>query len=320
MSRWPSRRIGEPPQHPLVEKVSAGTREASPLGRRPGPVTVGAVLLTPRYDEPSFLRLDLPLGDPAEPLLRQRRRLASTLGGLGDEQWATASRCEGWSVKDVIAHLVSTNQFWAFSIRAALGGEPTRFLTTFDPVTSPAELVEAGRSRSAADVLDQFIESNESLAAVVAEVDGDDWSTLGEAPPGHVPLSAVAMHALWDSWIHERDIVLPLGLVPVEDPHEITGGLAYAAALSPALVVAGGSTRRGAIAVEATDPDVRFVVDVGESVVVRSGESPAGAVCLRGPAVELLEALSFRRPLPCPVTEDSRWLLGGLAQAFDRER
>jgi uncharacterized protein (TIGR03083 family) len=267
------------------------------------------MLLTPRYDEASFLQLDVPRGDPAVPLLRQRRRLASLLAGLDAGQWAAASRCEGWSVQDVIAHLVSTNQFWAFSIRAALGGDPTRFLATFDPVTSPAELVDATRSQKPDDVLDQFVETNESLAAAVADLDDDGWSTLGEAPPGHVPLRAVALHALWDAWIHERDIVLPLGLAPVEEPDEIVGCLSYGASLSPAFVVAGGGTH----------PDLRFVVDVGESIRVHDGEAPVEALRLTGPAVELLEGLSFRGPLPCPVADEHRWLLRGLAEVFDRD-
>ena len=86
---------------------------------------------------------------------------------------------------------------------------------------------------------------------------------------GPRPLRAVALHALWDSWIHERDIVVPLGLTPVEEPDEIAGCLVYGAALGPALSVAGGATRQGAVTVEATNPDFRFVVEVGESVVVR---------------------------------------------------
>ena len=91
---------------------------------RPHPTTLHPMLLTPRYDEPFFLQLDLPLGDPALLLVRQRRRLAALLGELDDEQWAAPSRCAEWSVQDVVAHLVSVNQFWAFSIGAALGGEP----------------------------------------------------------------------------------------------------------------------------------------------------------------------------------------------------
>jgi len=277
------------------------------------------MLLTPLYDKPSFLRLELPLGDPAVPLMRQRRRLASLLGGLDDQQRAAASRCEGWSVRDVIAHLVSTNQFWAFSIGTALRGEPTRFLTSFDPVASPAELVEAARSQPPAEVLDGLVATNEAIADAIAGLDDDGWSTLGEAPPGHVPLRAVALHALWDSWIHERDIVLPLGLIPVEEPDEIAACLSYSAALSPAFSVAGGSTRQGAIAVDATNPDSHFVVEIGESVVVRAGDTPADALQLTGPAVELLEALSHRAPLPCRVADHHRWLLSGLAQVFDRE-
>ncbi len=284
---------------------------AVPLG------TLRFMLLIPRYDEPSFFQLELALGDPGAPLLRQRRRLASLLGGLDDEQWATASRCEGWSVQDVVVHLVSTNQFWAFSIGAALAGEPTRVLATFDPVASPAELVDAGRSQPTADVLARFVETNESLADAVAELGDDGWSMLGEAPPGHVPLRAVALHALWDSWIHERDIVLPLGCIPVEENDEIAGCLVYGAALGPALSVAGGASRQGAIAVVATNPDFRFVVEVGESVIVRAGDAPADALRLTGPAVELIEALSCRGPLPCPVADDEQWLISGLAEVFD---
>src|SRR4051794_31151292 len=112
--------------------------------------------LTPRYDGPNVLRIDLPLGDVSVPLIRQRRRLAETLAGLSDEQWATGSRCEGWSVQDVVAHLLGTNQFWAASMASALGGRPTRFLATFDPVKTPAAMVEPMRKMSPADVLAGF--------------------------------------------------------------------------------------------------------------------------------------------------------------------
>ena len=186
-------------------------------------------------------------------------------------------------------------------------------------MVSTVELVEAVRSQPPAEVLDRFVETNEAIADAIAELDDDGWSTLGEAPPGHVPLRALALHALWDSWIHERDIVLPLGLTAVEEPDEIAGCLGYGAALSPAFGVAAGATRQGAIAVEATDPDIRFVVEVGESVIVRAGDAPSDTLRLYGPAVELVEALCFRVPLPCPVPDDHQWLLSGLAEVFDRE-
>jgi hypothetical protein len=180
-------------------------------------------------------------------------------------------------------------------------------------------MVAGVRSLPPATVLERFVESNEGVAESVAGLDDDGWSTLGEAPPGHVPLRAVALHALWDAWIHERDITLPLGLAPVEEADEIAGCLRYAASLSPALAVAGGSTRQGSILIEVTDPEVRVVVDVGEAVLVHDGDASSDALHLTGSAVEVLEALSYRMPLGQPVADEHQWLFGGLAEVFDRE-
>ncbi|HVF32079.1 MAG TPA: maleylpyruvate isomerase family mycothiol-dependent enzyme [Acidimicrobiales bacterium] len=280
--------------------------------------------LTPRYDDDSFLTVGFPVGDPAVPMLRQRRRLAATLAGFDEAQWAAPSRCEGWSVKDVVAHLVSTNQFWSLSFTTGRRREPTRFLATFDPVSSPAALVDASREQLPAEVLAAFEETNEALAGAVEGLVEADWDGLvAEAPPGHVPLRAVALHALWDGWIHERDVLLPLGRPAVQESDEVAGALAYVAALSPLFAAAGGAggDRAGAVVVDATDPDVRVVVDVaGGTVRVHDGEARDDAVRLAGPAVDLLEGLSFRAPLPdgVEVDDEHRWLLGGLATVFDR--
>jgi uncharacterized protein (TIGR03083 family) len=276
------------------------------------------MLLTPRYDDPDLLRLDLPLPDVGPLLVGQRRRLADLLGVLDEEAWATQSRCAAWSVRGVISHLVSTNQFWAYTLRASGRGEPTRVLATFDPVATPLALVDAVAEQSSAEVLAAFVESNDDLADAVTGLDGGAWASLGEAPPGHVPLRAVALHALWDAWVHERDVALPLGRSPLEDEEEVAACLAYAAALGPMFLATGGSERAGAICIDATEPEVQLVVEVGASVVVRDGAAPHDALVLGGPAVALLEALSFRAPLPCPVPDDAAWLLSGLAEVFDQ--
>ena len=273
--------------------------------------------LTPRYDDPSFFRFEVPREDLGALVIGQRDRLAGILAELAEDDWHAPTRCDAWSVRDVVSHLVTTNGFWAFAIGGGLAGEPTRLLTSFDPVTTPADLVDASRSEPPAAVLAQFVQSNQDLAGVLSSVGEDDWAKLAEAPHGHVPIRALVLHALWDSWIHERDIVLPLGRPPVEVPDEVAASLRYVAALGPAFVVGAGSERRGAIAVEASDPAVRFVVDVGASVTLREGEPPEDALVLTGPAVDLVEGLSMRGPLPCPVPDDRRWVLG-LAAVFDQ--
>jgi uncharacterized protein (TIGR03083 family) len=282
------------------------------------------VQIAPRYGDPPVMRIESLMDDPAPPLLRQRTRLAARLSGLDDVQWATPSRCQGWSVQDVVAHLTTTNQFWAVSVTSARAGAPTRFLEGFDPVVVPAQMVDDARSWTPAQTLDRFTRSNQDLADAVAGLDADGWARPAEAPPGHLSIRLVAMHALWDAWIHERDIVLPLGLDPVHQPDEIAGALAYVAALGPAFLALNGSTRAATIDVAATDPDLHLVVEVGATVLIHDGSpfslpaADAPRVTLAGPAVDLVEGLSFRVPLNPSLDPDDRWVLGDLGRVFDQ--
>jgi uncharacterized protein (TIGR03083 family) len=244
---------------------------------------------------------------------QQRTRLRATLRSLTPEQWDAPSRCEKWSVKDVVSHLVATDRFWAISFRAGINGDPTRFLASFDPVASPEQMVDGMRALAADDVLAQYETQAEALFGALDEV--TDWSVLAEAPPGHIPVNAAALHGLWDAWIHERDIAIPLGLPTTEDADEMALVLRYAAALSPAFSVSTGAGRTGALVVVATDPDVVFTVEVGDRVVVRDGAGD-GPV-LRGRTVELIEGLSHRAPLPSSLAPDDAWLLAGLNEVFD---
>ncbi len=146
----------------------------------------------------------------------------------------------------------------------------------------------------------------------------DDWTELAEAPPGHLSISAVAHHALWDSWVHERDILLPLGILPDEEADEVAASLLYAASLSPAFAIRNGTVRGGTLAVTVTEPTVSLVVEISDRVAVRHGSAEAD-LRLSGGAVELLEALSIRAPLTQSIPEQSSWMLSGLAEVFDVE-
>jgi uncharacterized protein (TIGR03083 family) len=276
--------------------------------------------ISPRYDGEPILSIEGSADDQRVPLLRQRRRMAAALGALTDDQWAHPSRCEGWSVQDVIAHLVGTNAFWALSIRSGLAGEPTRFLASFDPMATPAQMVAPMRVLAPSEVLEQFVETNQALFDAVAEVDDAGWSMLAEAPPGHLPIRLVAHHALWDSWVHERDVLLPLGIAPDEEADEVVSCLRYVAALAPAFGITADAAQRGALVIDAVDPDTCVVVEVDGSVAVHTGPAPADALRLTGGAVDLVDVLSIRAPLTHPVPEHQRWLVAGLAEVFDTPR
>lgn len=277
--------------------------------------------LTPRYGDAPIITLD---GDPAAiaaPAIRQRRRLVDLLGGFSEDRWSSPSRCAGWSTRDVVTHLHSTNQFWSFSIALGLKGEPTRFLATFDPVATPAQLVADAPPQSDADLLDQFAASTAALEQQLGSLDDAGWRTTAEAPCGHVSISALAHHALWDSLVHERDIVVPLGIPPTEEPDEVGAALRYAAALSPAFALSRGAAHPGTLGIEPTDgADAACTVRVDGCVAVTTGAPAADEadLVLRGTAVDLLEGLSLRVPIDPPVPAGASWWIDGLRAQFDQ--
>ena len=275
--------------------------------------------LNPRYGDDPIITLDGPGASVLAPAARQRRRLAETLASFTADQWAHPTRCEGWTTREVIAHLDSTNSFWAFSITSGLAGEPTRFLTDFDPVTSPPALIASTAELATDDLLARFTASTVALVALLESIDEPGWQTLAEAPPGHLHISAVAHHALWDSWVHERDVLLPLGLPQEVHDDEVAACLRYAASLSPAFALTLAEQRIGRLAVQVAEPTLSFSVEVDGRAAVHDGAPDVADLVLRGDAVQLLEALSLRAPLEQPVPDDAAWLLRGLAVAFDAD-
>lgn len=275
--------------------------------------------LTPVYGSDPVLVLDVDHRAALEATLRQRRRFADELAALDDAAWTSASRCEGWTVRDVVVHLDTTNAFWRYSISAGLAGSPTQLLAEFDPVASPAAMVAASPA-GPAEVLASFQASTAALCDLLEGLDDQALRATAEAPPGHLAVGAVVHHALWDSLVHEHDVLGPLGLEVPRLDDEVTGALAYAAGLGAGYDLTRGVHRQGTLAVVATDPDVVVVVEVGGHVGVRlAAMAPEGAdVVLHGDAGDLLDVLSVRRPLAEAVPEDTAWLVTGLATAFDQ--
>lgn len=273
--------------------------------------------LHPHYGPDALIVLDGSPSAIAEPTIRQRRRLVDVLAAFTDDDWEHATRCEAWSAREVVVHLDSTNAFWIHSIAAGRRGEPSRVLAHFDPVASPAQMVAAAGTTSAAEVLERFAASSDALAELLESLDERAWTLPAEAPPGHLSISAVAHHALWDSWVHERDILVPRGIAPVEESDEIAASLRYAAALSPAFALDQDPTVRGTMAITTRDPELAVVVEVDDHVRVRDGAADAADVRLDADAVELVDALSIRGPVPGAIPAAGSWMLQGLATVFD---
>ena len=95
--------------------------------------------------------------------------------------------------------------------------------------------------------------------------------------------------------------------------------LRYAAALGPILARSNGVEHRGRLALHADRTGCRRARrdrDRGTDVVV-TDESADADLTLAGPAVDLVDMLSIRRPVDQVIPADVAWMLEGLSTVFD---
>ena len=154
----------------------------------------------------------------------ERRALAADLAGLREDQWRTPSLCGGWSVHDVLAHMVATAK-----------ESPARFVTG---------LIGAGFSFDRFTSRRIAAERAGGPAATLAAFRAVETSTT--APPG--PTTSWLGEAL----VHAEDIRRPLGIrheYPADAVRQVTEFYASSN------VLIGGKRRVEGVTLQATDTD-----------------------------------------------------------------
>lgn len=251
------------------------------------------------------------LGPPSEPFRRLRSRFLEALEGLSDDEWTAKTRCDAWDAKDIVNHLVSVDGFWALTINGRGQPEPTSYLTGFHPATSPDGFIAAKRELAPREALDALVASTEQLGAVFDAVPDDEWTLVSESPLGHLPVNIIAAHGFWDSWVHERDVLLPLGrTIPVEDDELLTAtvfsmfiGAAQGGVLDDDAAVGDGPDAPVDATVAFDDlPGRALRVRVDRDVVVEAAGANGQAAAPGGSAVEFVDAFCGRVPAE-PVLE-----------------
>lgn len=194
----------------------------------------------------------------------QRRALAALLRGLSEDEWAVPSLCDGWTVRDVAAHVMRSVTVTPLEITVAL----VRFRGRYNALV-------AEDARQAA---------RRPVAELLAEFERHDGSRRH-------PLGTSAVDPLLDVLVHTQDIAVPLGRAhPM--PIEAAVVAARRAHRLGFLFADFGPRRR--LEVKATDAD--FAVGRGPLVVgpIRSvlllltGRTAAALPALSGPGVERL--------------------------------
>jgi len=143
--------------------------------------------------------------EPVVDLLEEQWTAIAELGDTFEPaEWALPSECPGWSVKDVLSHMVGTE--------LSLLGEPSP-----DPVRDAAHIHNEVGARnegwvlslhdsSGAEVLKRFRDATERRLAELRSWPTSRFDQEGPSPVGTVPYREFMRVRVMDCWVHEQDM------------------------------------------------------------------------------------------------------------------
>ena len=223
-------------------------------------------------------------GAIVDALVEQQDELSGLLEMMDGADWERPSRCEGWTVADVVVHLAQTNELAAASVggrfpdavaeltgglgRAGSIDEGADLMVRRERDQPPTAIAE--RWRTGADELDRLLRDCDPHARVA-------WVA------GELSARTLATTRLAETWIHTGDVAAGLGktLLPTDRLWHIARlawrTLPYAFARS-------GRQLAGAVAFEVRGPGGdawNFVPNADPMTVIRGDASELCLVAAR---------------------------------------
>jgi len=129
---------------------------------------------------------------------------------LSDAQWDVESACPGWTVRDLVSHMIGTERMLAGD--AAPAAPSALGAHVANPIGAANEAwVDERRGRPGAEVLEEFRDVTASRLDQLRAMSDDDFDRVGFTPEGEGPYRTFMEIRLFDCWVHEQDIRLALG-------------------------------------------------------------------------------------------------------------
>lgn len=257
--------------------------------------------------------IDADPGDPFRAWSSQRARLRAWVAGLDEDGWAAPTRCPAWNARGLVQHLSSGAAFLGYTLHEAGKGNATEFLVGLDTHTT-IEAATATLDALSLEELQASLEQADASIAKQAARHGDaGWTAIAEAPPGHMRGHLVLSHFVWDSWVHEYDLLLPVGQRPPLEQHETAVAARYLLALATANL---GLDR--SIEVRLTDVDLRIAAhgDGARVTILPDGHVP-GAPVVEGTALDVFDRATGRESGPVEGDRAGLDLLDAMAAVLN---
>jgi uncharacterized protein (TIGR03083 family) len=242
---------------------------------------------------------------------QQRRRFIAVLQGFGRSDWVAPTRCADWSAHDVIRHLCDCN-----AIIAAAGPDDRTFDTTagFDPRITPRRWLPASAGEPPDATLSRFVATTEQMLAVLRTRLAQNHRFDVRLPYGPMDWTVFVLHAFWDSWLHERDVLLPRGTQHPTDDDATAYATAYGLFIAAAVASIFGNPVQETLTLAGDGGGVFGLDSRGAVTLTVTRITAAGP-----PAAQVTDALAGRAPTAAVLGDlpaSSRAALSHLADFF----
>lgn len=217
-------------------------------------------------------------------LSEQWNALARLTSGLDEQRWRSSTPLPGWTVFDVLAHVVGTESMLLGEPLPKVDGDVHALPHVRNDTGALNEIwLQSLRPLTGEQLLHRFTEVTDRRRKALAELDDAAWQADIQSPIGLVPYGRFMRVRLFDCWMHQLDITDALGDdAAALDMHE--GGRRAELALDEiepflgrVVVKRGGAPDGSRIAIDTTGPvarEFRISVD-GRAELVTALDRPA---------------------------------------------
>jgi uncharacterized protein (TIGR03083 family) len=185
--------------------------------------------------------------------------IVAVVEGLSDEQWQAPTPLPGWSVRDVVAHVIGTESM----LQGAGTPEADIDVSTLKHVRNDVGVmnerwVRKLRGVSTADLLDKLRTTiSDRRTALTAMSDGD-WNAISMTPAGPDTYGRFMRVRIFDCWMHEQDIrdalARPAGEADLAGPSSRQALDEMASSMGFVVGKLGGAPEGSRVSIELTGP------------------------------------------------------------------
>lgn len=155
---------------------------------------------------------EFPQGILVDALSEQWAVLDDVLSTVDGDAWLTPTALPGWTVRDVVSHIIGTESMLSGLKPPATAIDVHGLAHVRNEIGALNERwVEGLRAHTGAQILAMFREITSSRLEVLGDMTQDDFDATAVTPAGPATYGRFMRIRLFDCWIHEHDIRDALG-------------------------------------------------------------------------------------------------------------